>query len=142
MPGGAISGYAIYRDITKRKEAEEALRALRQVCDAVIPLPNDVLLQEAADNETVLGAAQAVRWRLLDDKTRTGALAANESSALSLALTRETGDKDRAWAFLHTPLESAPFDGDSPLYFMLENGLQALREVARLLVREQRTPVG
>src|ERR1700677_2617306 len=39
------------------------------------------------------------------------------------SLTRETGDKDRAWAFLHTPLESAPFDGDSPLYFMLENGL-------------------
>ena len=29
-----------------------------------------------------------------------------------------------------------PFDGDSPLYFMLENGLPALREVARLLVRE------
>ena len=28
------------------------------------------------------------------------------------------------------------FDGDSPLYFMLENGLPALREVARLLVRE------
>ena len=26
--------------------------------------------------------------------------------------------------------------GDSPLYFMLENGLPALREVARLLVRE------
>jgi hypothetical protein len=58
------------------------------------------------------------------------------------SLTRETGDQDRAWAFLHTPLESAPFDGDSPLYFMLENGLPALRELARLLVREQRTPVG
>ena len=58
------------------------------------------------------------------------------------SLTRETGDKDRAWAFLHTPLESAPFDGDNPLYFMLENGLPALREVARLLVREQRTPLG
>jgi len=26
--------------------------------------------------------------------------------------------------------------GDSPLYFMLENGLPALREVARMLVRE------
>jgi hypothetical protein len=57
------------------------------------------------------------------------------------SLTRESGHKDRAWAFLHTPLESAPFDGDSPLYFMLENGLPALREVARLLVREQRTPL-
>ncbi len=29
-----------------------------------------------------------------------------------------------------------PFEGDSPLYFMLENGLPAMREVARLLVRE------
>jgi hypothetical protein len=55
------------------------------------------------------------------------------------SLTRKSGDRDRAWAFLHTPLESAPFEGDSPLYFMLENGLPALREVARLLVREQRT---
>ena len=34
------------------------------------------------------------------------------------------------------PASGAPFDGDSPLYFMLENGLPALREVARLLVRE------
>jgi hypothetical protein len=57
------------------------------------------------------------------------------------SLTRESGDGERAWAFLHTPLVSAPFDGDSPLYFMLENGLPALREVARLLVREQRTPL-
>ena len=32
--------------------------------------------------------------------------------------------------------EVAPFGGDSPLYFMLENGLPALREVARLLVRQ------
>jgi hypothetical protein len=30
----------------------------------------------------------------------------------------------------------APFRGDSPLYFMLENGLPAMREVARMLVRE------
>ncbi|HMD60865.1 MAG TPA: cell division protein FtsZ, partial [Opitutaceae bacterium] len=36
------------------KQAEEGLAALRRVCDAVIPLPNDILLQEAADNETVL----------------------------------------------------------------------------------------
>ena len=36
-----------------------------------------------------------------------------------------------------TRLRSArPSTGDSPLYFMLENGLPALREVARLLVRE------
>jgi cell division protein FtsZ len=39
------------------------LRALRQVCDAVIPLPNDVLLQEAADNEAILASfARADEW--------------------------------------------------------------------------------
>lgn len=45
------------------KQAEEGLAALRRVCDAVIPLPNDVLLQEAADNETVLDSfARADEW--------------------------------------------------------------------------------
>src|SRR3984893_3549379 len=44
--------------------------------------------------------------------------------------------KDRAWAWVHGPHLGPPFEGDSPLYFMLENGLPALREVARLLVRE------
>ena len=45
------------------KQAEEGLRALRQVCDAVIPLPNDVLLQESAENETVLDSfARADEW--------------------------------------------------------------------------------
>jgi cell division protein FtsZ len=45
------------------KQAEEGLRALRQVCDAVIPLPNDVLLQEAEENETVLDSfARADEW--------------------------------------------------------------------------------
>jgi hypothetical protein len=52
------------------------------------------------------------------------------------SLTVDTELKDRAWAWVHTPREAPPFDGDSPLYFMLENGLPALREVARLLVRE------
>jgi hypothetical protein len=52
------------------------------------------------------------------------------------SLTAEAKSKDRAWAWVHAPQEAAPFDGDSPLYFMLENGLPALREVARLLVRE------
>jgi hypothetical protein len=37
---------------------------------------------------------------------------------------------------MHSPREELPFAGDSPLYFMLENGLPALREVARMLVRE------
>ena len=45
------------------KQAEEGLQALRKVADAVIPLPNDVLLQEAADNETVLDSfARADEW--------------------------------------------------------------------------------
>lgn len=45
------------------RQAEEGLQALRKVCDAVIPLPNDVLLQEAADNETVLDSfARADEW--------------------------------------------------------------------------------
>src|SRR3954463_5358277 len=45
------------------KQAEEGLRAIRQVCDAVIPLPNDVLLQEAADNEAILASfARADEW--------------------------------------------------------------------------------
>jgi len=45
------------------RQAEEGLQALRKVCDAVIPLPNDVLLQESGDNETVLDSfARADEW--------------------------------------------------------------------------------
>ena len=45
------------------KQAEEGLNALRRVCDAVIPLPNDVLMQEGADNESVLDSfARADEW--------------------------------------------------------------------------------
>ena len=60
------------------------------------------------------------------------ALIANIHNSLSPA----AGTADRAWAFLHTPQTAAPFGGDSPLYFMLEKGLPAMRELARLLVRE------
>jgi hypothetical protein len=52
------------------------------------------------------------------------------------SLTEEKKSKDRAWAWVHAPQAGMPFNGDSPLYFMLENGLPALREVARLLARE------
>jgi cell division protein FtsZ len=38
------------------KQADEGLVALRQVCDAVIPLPNDVLLQQVDDDVSVLDA--------------------------------------------------------------------------------------
>jgi len=45
------------------KQAEEGLAALRRACDAVIPLPNDILLQEGSDNETVLDSfARADEW--------------------------------------------------------------------------------
>jgi cell division protein FtsZ len=45
------------------KQAEESLSALRRCCDAVIPLPNDVLLQEAEEGETALDSfARADEW--------------------------------------------------------------------------------
>ncbi len=47
----------------RAKQAEEGLLALRRSCDAVIPLPNDVLLQEAAEGETALDSfARADAW--------------------------------------------------------------------------------
>ncbi len=56
--------------------------------------------------------------------------------SIQQSLMAELGLKDRAWAWMHAPQNTAPFDGDSPLYFMLEKGLPGLREVARMLVRE------
>ena len=45
------------------KQAEEGLAALRRVCDAVIPLSNDILLQECGDDTGVLQAfARADEW--------------------------------------------------------------------------------
>jgi hypothetical protein len=52
------------------------------------------------------------------------------------SLRSEPDAPEQAWAWVHAPRADAPFDGDSPLYFMLEKGLPALREVARMLVRE------
>lgn len=47
----------------RAKQADDGLQALRKVCDAVIPLPNDLLLQEAAEGETVLDSfARADEW--------------------------------------------------------------------------------
>jgi hypothetical protein len=57
-------------------------------------------------------------------------------ASIQQSLTAEAGHKDHAWAWVNAPQEALPFRGDSPLYFMLENGLPALREVARMLVRE------
>lgn len=45
------------------KQAEESLLALRRVCDAVIPISNDVLMQECTDSTGVKAAfAQADAW--------------------------------------------------------------------------------
>jgi hypothetical protein len=57
-------------------------------------------------------------------------------SSIQGSLHAENRDLERVWAWVHAPRDSQPFAGDSPLYFMLENGLPALREVARMLVRE------
>jgi len=57
-------------------------------------------------------------------------------ASIQQSLMAELHARDRTWAWVHAPQSGAPFDGDSPLYFMLENGLPALREVARMLVRE------
>lgn len=47
----------------RAKQADEGLHALRKVCDAVIPLSNDLLLQEAAEGETALDSfARADEW--------------------------------------------------------------------------------
>lgn len=70
--------------------------------------------------------------RLSATQQERAALIAN----IQYSLAADSGVKDRAWAWVHAPRQTAPFKGDSPLYFMLENGLPALREVARLLVRE------
>jgi len=57
-------------------------------------------------------------------------------ASIQQSLIAESGTLDRTWAWVHAPQETPPFRGDSPLYFMLEKGLPALREVARMLVRE------
>ncbi|MGA2191552.1 MAG: hypothetical protein ABSH33_23835 [Steroidobacteraceae bacterium] len=57
-------------------------------------------------------------------------------ASIQQSLMADLGAADRTWVWVHAPHGGAPFDGDSPLYFMLENGLPALREVARMLVRE------
>lgn len=47
----------------RRKQAEDALAELRSWCHAVIPLPNDVLLQEGTEQTSVLDAfARADEW--------------------------------------------------------------------------------
>jgi len=77
--GGLVIGFAVlpfsFEGGRRMKQAEAALVALRRACDAVIVLPNDLLLQESGDGASALAAfeqadewvARAVRslWRLL-----------------------------------------------------------------------------
>ncbi len=71
--------------------------------------------------------------RLSATQQERAALIANIHNSLTAA---DQAILDRAWAWIHAPRAGPPFNGDSPLYFMLENGLPAMREVARLLVRQ------
>jgi|GEM_PF-34087 len=77
--GGLVIGFALkpfsFEGGRRAKQADEALVALRRTCDAVIVLPNDLLLQETGEGTSALAAfemadewiARAVRslWRLL-----------------------------------------------------------------------------
>lgn len=52
-----------FEGVRRQKQAEEALVLLRKTCDAVIPLPNDILLQQLDENASVLDAfAKADDW--------------------------------------------------------------------------------
>ncbi|TVR51349.1 MAG: cell division protein FtsZ [Puniceicoccaceae bacterium] len=47
----------------RARQAEEGLIALRSACDAVVPLPNDLLLQQSSEKDGVLEAlAMGDRW--------------------------------------------------------------------------------
>src|SRR5450755_2595915 len=46
-------------------------------------------------------------------------------ASIQQSLMAESGIADRTWAWVHSPHEGPPFEGDSPLYFILENGLPA-----------------
>jgi len=65
--GGLVIGFALlpfsFEGGRRVKQAEAALLALRRACDAVIVLPNDLLLQETREGASALAAfAQADEW--------------------------------------------------------------------------------
>ncbi|KXU35472.1 hypothetical protein AXK11_06205 [Cephaloticoccus primus] len=65
--GGLVIGFAVlpfsFEGGRRVKQADAALVALRRVCDAVIVLPNDLLLQESAEGASALAAfEQADAW--------------------------------------------------------------------------------
>jgi len=118
---------------TARHTSSSTLKRFFQIADAwelsplqqcrLLRIPSPQVLQRYR-----LGQAP----RLSASQQERAALIANIHHSLS----EESLPKDHAWAWVHAPRQGAPFDGDSALYFMLENGLPALREVARLLVRQ------
>jgi hypothetical protein len=118
---------------TARHTTRSALRRFFSIADAweLSPLQQCRLLKIPSPQVLAryrLGQAP----RLSAVQQERAALVAN----IHHSLTTEKKSRDRAWAWVHAPQAAEPFSGDSPLYFMLENGLPALREVARLLVRE------
>ena len=56
------------------------------------------------------------------------------------ALIGKDPDGDRAWRFMHEPNRRAPFKGEPPLHYMVEGGLQALREVAHHVTEQSFKP--
>ena len=69
-------------------------------------------------------------------------LSANQHERVALLLSIQAclggpAQADRVWAWVNAPRDAHPFAGDSPLYYMMENGLPALRAVARLLLRDK-----
>jgi hypothetical protein len=120
---------------TARQTTPTALKRFFAVADAweLSPLQQCRLLKIPSPQVLAryrLGQAP----RLSAVQQERSALVANIHRSLSAF----SHDKDGAWAWVNAPRKEPPFDGDSPLYFMLENGLPALREVARLLVRQRR----
>jgi hypothetical protein len=96
------------------------LSPLQQCRLLKIPSPQ-VLARYRLGQAPRLSASQQERMALL---------ASIQASLITLLEGR-----DRIWVWINAPRDAAPFKADSPLYFMLENGLPALREVARMLVR-------
>lgn len=47
---------------------------------------------------------------------------------------------DRAWRFMHEPNRKVPFKGEPPLHYMVDGGMQALRDVAHHVTEETFRP--
>jgi len=76
--------------------------------------------------------------RLSATQQERAALIAN----IQYSLTGGASSKDRAWAWVHAPREAPPFDGDSPLYFMLEKRSAGAAGSGPAAGTRQRTPLG